>query len=353
MDKRYQVFISSTFRDLIEARQKVLLALQKLNHIPVGMEFFPSANDAPWGVIERIIRFSDYYVLIIGGRYGSTDEEGISYTEREYDLAVKLEIPVLAFLHAAPEKIASGDSELSAKARKKLESFREKVSGLHHCDFWENADELATKVTIGLVNEIVSNPGAGWVRADFAQENTELLGRLESTRNENETLRQRLLASEQQLASSGETDELMQGTDTVTLILKERKTVGEETKIVTHEITRSWHEIFMAIAWSALKGSTSNTLKNKLAASVNENYYVEDDIWQQIAIQLLALGLISVGTEMRLDKTARYSEWSGRSKTRATNTIKSDVVPEEIWRLTEEGIHLLGQSSAIRRNCEE
>lgn len=117
MDKRYQVFISSTFRDLKDERQKVLFALQTANHIPAGMEFFPSANDAPWDVIKRVIGLSDYYVLIIGGRYGSTDEEGISYTEREYDLAVEQSIPVLAFLHGDPGTIPAEKFELEPEPR--------------------------------------------------------------------------------------------------------------------------------------------------------------------------------------------------------------------------------------------
>ena len=126
-DRRFQIFISSTFRDLADERQTVLMAIQRLNHIPAGMELFPSANEAPWDVIERIIGKSDYYVLIVGGRYGSMDGDGISFTEREYDLAISLQIPVLAFLHAEPEKLTVERSDIDSAQRAKLKSFREKV----------------------------------------------------------------------------------------------------------------------------------------------------------------------------------------------------------------------------------
>ena len=106
IERRYQMFISSTFRDLIAERQAVLLAVQKLNHIPAGMELFPSANEAPWELIARIVEASDYYILIVGGRYGSTDEEGVSFTEREHQLALDKGIPVLAFLHRDPSQLA-------------------------------------------------------------------------------------------------------------------------------------------------------------------------------------------------------------------------------------------------------
>jgi hypothetical protein len=116
---RYQIFVSSTFRDVSDERQAVQEAILELNHFPAGMETFPAADSTPWELIESVIADSDYYILIIGGRYGSTGPEGISYTEMEYNLALKLQKPILAFLHAAPDMIPSGKSELNSEARKK------------------------------------------------------------------------------------------------------------------------------------------------------------------------------------------------------------------------------------------
>ena len=83
MDKHFQVFISSTFADLKEERQSVLKAVLELNHMPAGMELFPASDESAWDLIKDVIEASDYYLLIVGGRYGSTDEEGLSYTEKE------------------------------------------------------------------------------------------------------------------------------------------------------------------------------------------------------------------------------------------------------------------------------
>ncbi len=44
MQKRYQIFISSTYKDLIEERQKVTQAILELYHFPIGMEMFHSDN---------------------------------------------------------------------------------------------------------------------------------------------------------------------------------------------------------------------------------------------------------------------------------------------------------------------
>lgn len=114
MDKRYQVFISSTYADLREERQRVIQALMEMDCIPSGMELFPAADEEQWEFIKRVIDDCDYYLLIIGGRYGSTTPEGISYTEKEYDYAIEKGIRVVALLHANPEEIPIGKSELAA-----------------------------------------------------------------------------------------------------------------------------------------------------------------------------------------------------------------------------------------------
>lgn len=100
MNTRYQVFVSSTYTDLREERQAVLSALLQLNAIPAGMELFPAADEDAWSLISRVIDECDYYLLLIGGRYGSVDIDGLSFTEREYDHATARRKPVMAFCTA-------------------------------------------------------------------------------------------------------------------------------------------------------------------------------------------------------------------------------------------------------------
>jgi hypothetical protein len=87
------------------------------------MELFPAADDTVWKLITRVIDQSDYYVLIIGGRYGSSDASGISYTEKEYDYAVSAKKSVLAFLHEHPDQITVGKSDIESSARECLARF--------------------------------------------------------------------------------------------------------------------------------------------------------------------------------------------------------------------------------------
>jgi hypothetical protein len=100
MEKRYQVFVSSTFADLTVERQAVIQGLLSLDHFPAGMEQFPASDEDAWALIRGVIDDSDYYLLVVGGRYGSINQEGISYTEMEFDYATAKKKPILAFLHA-------------------------------------------------------------------------------------------------------------------------------------------------------------------------------------------------------------------------------------------------------------
>ena len=69
-----------------------------MNHFPVGMEMFSAADEEQWQIISETIDVSDYYVLIVGNRYGSIiqdgEDAGISYTEKEFRYALKQGIPV-------------------------------------------------------------------------------------------------------------------------------------------------------------------------------------------------------------------------------------------------------------------
>ena len=62
MDKRYQVFVSSTYEDLQAERREVMQALLALDCIPTGMELFPAADEESWTLIKRFIAGCDYYL---------------------------------------------------------------------------------------------------------------------------------------------------------------------------------------------------------------------------------------------------------------------------------------------------
>jgi hypothetical protein len=138
MDKRYQVFVSSTYADLKEERQHIIQALMEMDCIPAGMELFPAADEEQWEFIKKVINDCDYYLLLIGGRYGSITPDGVSYTEKEFNFAIEKGLKVVAFVHQNPGNIQSSKSETNSDSRDKLALFREKVTK-GRCNFSINA----------------------------------------------------------------------------------------------------------------------------------------------------------------------------------------------------------------------
>lgn len=99
MNKKLQVFVSSTYTDLKEERQAAVEAILDAGHIPAGMELFKAGNESQLKTIYKWIDESDVYMLILGGRYGSIETKSDkSYTQLEYEYALSKNIPVFAVI---------------------------------------------------------------------------------------------------------------------------------------------------------------------------------------------------------------------------------------------------------------
>lgn len=187
--KRYQIFISATYKDLQEERQEVMKNVLKLRHIPVGMEYFSAADEEQFNYIKRLLDETDYYVVIIGNRYGSQADDGISYTEKEFDYAVSLRIPVIACIHSNPDSLPVNKSDIELDVKEKLQKFRDKV--MHHRMVsyfsWDNPSALSAEVAVALINAINDYPRLGWERV-VSYENTDLLDQINNLRIENNRL---------------------------------------------------------------------------------------------------------------------------------------------------------------------
>lgn len=167
MDKKYQIFISSTYIDLADARAKVRDAILSMYHFPVGMELFGAANEEQWQIISETIDTSDYYLLIIGQRYGSiipegSSDAGISYTEKEFRYALEKGIPILAFL--IDDDVSVKPRFVETQNRDKFEAFKTSVKTGRLVEWWKTPDDLAQKVTAALYKQILRTERPGWIR---------------------------------------------------------------------------------------------------------------------------------------------------------------------------------------------
>ena len=164
MEKRYQVFISSTFQDLEVARQEVSQALLRADCFPAGMELFPAADEEQFEFIKQVIQQSDYYIIISAGRYGSIHPKTLSYTEMEYDYAVEIGKPVIRLLHKDPFNKLTGDKiERTDEGRAKLNAFRKKLTECGLVRFWEETTQLGSEAVFSLMDLRVRTPAKGWL----------------------------------------------------------------------------------------------------------------------------------------------------------------------------------------------
>jgi hypothetical protein len=324
MDKRYQVFLSSTFRDLEVERLEVMRALLELDCFPCGMEYFPAANEDQWSFIKDLIDQCDYYIVVIGGRYGSVDEAGISFTEKEYRYAVDKGIPVIGFTHADPESIPQGKSEQDTPARAKLEGFKQLVQS-RLCKEWISASDLGAVVSRSLTQLIRRNPRPGWVRATH----------LSSAEASEEIIRLRQLSDELKeevarlsLSKPTGSDSLAQGDDEVELMFVVTLTEPNHTYPRRHHRLSdselfTWKELLSSFGpyllteskLSNVKGALNRLIRDRVAQSIIEQnpelefgtVTVSEPSLQLVVVQFTALGYLQLsmskdegGKEIRL-----------------------------------------------------
>jgi len=345
LEKRFQVFISSTFRDLVEERQAVLRAVLELDHMPAGMELFPAADETAWQLIKDVIDGSDYYVLIVGGRYGSLDETGIGYTEKEYEYAILLKKPVIPLLHENPNNLPRDKTEIDEVAWKKLQAFRKKIEQRHTCVYWSTADDLKAKVIVGLTTAVKRHPTVGWIRADQVPSGATLSDVL--------TLRERVSELEKELERTRTepppgTEDLLKGDDPLAITFRfDARIPGEfmSEKKYKAKINPTWNEIFAGVAPSMINEASDFDLRRAFKKHMSQlaieefqdkkdlkgkefrNFTFLDHDIDTCIVQFRALGLIRESDKKRSVKdTATY------------------------WSLTPYGDRLMVQLRALRKS---
>jgi hypothetical protein len=320
MDKRYQVFVSSTFADLQEERQEVMQALLELDCMPAGMELFPAANDDQWTLIKKVIDDSDYYIVIVAGRYGSLGPDGKSYTEMEYRYALSKGKPVIGFLYKEPGKIASDRSEQTEAGKSALAEFRKLVEQ-KPCRFWDSPADLGSQVSRSLVKLIKSHPAIGWVRADLVPD-LAAAEEILSLKRKIEDLEGKL--SESTTRAPAGSEELAQGSDRLSFDVTFSVWTGADWTRRPFRTSAAWDEIFAQLAPLMIHEASETQLKAQLetfAASrareenknlaivknADGNFAAREVHFHTVIIQLRALGLITKSSKPRSVKdTATY-----------------------------------------------
>lgn len=168
LDIRYQIFISTSGRDM-------QLERMVLSQTLVGMGFFA------WGLEHRTpltttlarrqIDECDYLILLLGSQYGEQSISGVSYLSLEYEYALSQAKPIIVFMHEQPENREIDLQETHPQLKDKFLAFRKKL--LHeaeHIFYFKTPRELELAVRLNIPLMVEQHMGQGWVPAHQAQQ---------------------------------------------------------------------------------------------------------------------------------------------------------------------------------------
>ena len=162
--KRYDVFVSSTYRDLKDERNIVRKALINKGCFPVAMEEFPATDQEQFEYIKKIMKNVDYYILIMGGFIGTIPYNGKkSYIMMEYEYALELGIPIIVFIKLGEDKEPLS-LERGKDERALYDEFLRKVQAGRIRKGFNDKHELSGMVYEALDYEIALHPRSGWRR---------------------------------------------------------------------------------------------------------------------------------------------------------------------------------------------
>lgn len=223
-------------------------------------------------VIKKVIDLCDYYILIIGKRYGSINEStGISYTEMEYNYAIDKGIPVLVFAIDNSVELEDDKTEKDDIKRGKLAEFKNRAMSNRLASIWRDETDLMGKVAISIMRAKSEIKRPGWHRG-VDEEKDYLEQEVKRLREENIQL--------QRGALENKTSELNLDTNfyqkEIVLHYTERIMIfTTNTRIDKKTITVTLSELYKFVS---LRLTGSKTIKEFIDAvsSFQSGYYVSE-----------------------------------------------------------------------------
>jgi hypothetical protein len=199
--RKLQVFVSSTYTDLVDDRSAAIEAILAAHHIPAAMEQFSPGDETAWGKIRRWIDESDCFMLILGGRYGSLEpNSGKSYVQLEYEYALDNKKPYFSLLiteAAFKKRVKSRGLDVDEREnQEKYKQFKDQLN-VQHCGFWDDWKDIRSHILQKILTDWSQRDDLiGWVRGDEAV-NPEVTNELARLSRENSELRATLAARQE------------------------------------------------------------------------------------------------------------------------------------------------------------
>lgn len=226
MDKKYQIFISSTYIDLKEIRSIAFTTILEMGHIPVGLDIFRVGEEySTEKYVSKYIDSSQIIIVIIGDRYGSKAKSGKSFVEEEYLYALSKNKKTLFFIKSHYRQVDDPN----------YQSFIKKIMTDNMVVLWDDAIDfkvkLVSNISLALTN---SPPPTYWAKTSDA---------LDVTDND-------YLSNLRTLLSSNVDDE---NVDILGLMLHNLEEIGEFYVLTKQQAKKSFHlSVGMCVAGFAL-----------------------------------------------------------------------------------------------------
>lgn len=324
--RKYQFFISSTYTDLVEARQTLAASLLQQGHFPIGLELYPTETNDIWNVIQQQIAECDYYVVLVGGRYGSLSPIGLSYTHREYIYASTRRKPVLALIHDQPQALPESRREATRAGQMQMEDFRRLVAKGQMVREWHGLSDLQEIARTVIPQFISRYPCDGWVKGGTPEEERQL-----------DQFKLRIAALEQELQDlrhGGRQPASPFPTDMRANIRYQGSVyVRGDCKLMDIGSQPTWGQIFTCLAPHLLVETGENKMREVLEeflagmaladaqlmlpkAHAVRNLHLSTESFNQIKVRLRALGVIN-------------------------KSMQRDASGGALWRLTTHGDQLM------------
>lgn len=284
MEKKLQVFISSTFLDLKLERQAAVQAILGAGHIPAGMELFSAGNETQLEVIKRWIDESDVYLLLLGGRYGSIEPKSKkSYTHLEFDYALEKNIPLFSlvitesFLDTKVKEVGKDVIELDNPA--KLKEFRKEVTS-KIIEYFDDTKDIQLGILKTLRDFEKRYSFDGWISGKNLLDNTELIKQNSALLEENRNLKEKLEVNHKTKNANGNDEDF-----------KKIKNKLSEVRIEIPDKIRTFFDNKENLSVHEIVLRKKDMFTKGLAAASNSSE-LELFLFSRVAPKLIILGLM-------------------------------------------------------------
>lgn len=327
------------------ARESLMLPLLEQGLVPTGLESREaetSNNLMP--VVQKLIDSSDYFILIVGARYGTLSPMGLSEVHREYIYAATKRKPIIAFIHDNPALLPAAQQPTTQDERVRREDFVRLLEEKVPCHRWTSESALKDVARKVIPNLIREHRAPGWVRADQGG----VAGKTVSN-SEVASLKARIAALEK------ERDDFLQqarpplktlarGSDQVALDYSCNVYEGGDCKLAMVTARLDWDQAFSCVAPLMLNPASEPVMQKALEDFISRkalndvqkdfprahavrNVVMAAHSFNQIKVHLRTLGLIS-----------KSSERDNRG------------LP--LWQLTTHGDNTMSQVMAVKRSVK-